>query len=78
MGWGGGIGRTNQLGCEVEYEGQFSKEICIKILNPIFKERILNLIRNVHWEDHFYMTATPNLSHWQIYKYIKDNIPEIN
>lgn len=78
MAWGGGIGRVNQLGCEVEYEGQFTKEFCIKIYNYKLKDRVMNLIKNTHWEDVYPMTATPNLLQWQVYKYIKEQIPEIN
>jgi len=39
MAWGGGIGRVNQLGCEVQYEGQFVKEFCIKIHKEQYKKR---------------------------------------
>ena len=74
MAWGGGIGRINQLGCEVQYEGQFTKEFCIKIHNEKYKERVINLIKNTHWEDIYPMTATPNLLQWQVYKYIKEQI----
>ena len=77
MGWGGGIGRINQLGCEVQYEGQFAKEFLIKIKNITYKEQVLKLIKNVHWGDIYLMTATPNLCQWQILKYIKEQIPEI-
>lgn len=77
MAWGGGVGRANQLGCEVEYEGQFTKEFCIKVYNEKLKNNIMNLIKNTHWEDIYPMTATPNLLQWQVYKYIKEQIPEI-
>lgn len=77
MAWGGGIGRSNQLGCEVKYEGQFTKEFCIKIHNNKLKDRVIDLIKNTHWEDIYPMTATPNLLQWQVYKYIKEQIPEI-
>ena len=77
MGWGGGIGRTNQIGCEVEYEGQFSKELLIKINNDTYRDKVINLIKNADWMNMYNFTATPNLSHWMIYKYIKEQIPEI-
>lgn len=77
MAWGGGVGRKNQLGCEVEHEGQFTKEFCIKIHNDKHKDKVLDIIRNTHWESVYPMTATPNLLQWQVYKYLKEQIPEL-
>lgn len=78
MAWGGGVGRVNQLGCECKYEGQFAKEFCIKVHNSKLKESVLDVIRNAHWENIYPMTGTPNLLQWQVYKYIKKEIPEID
>ena len=78
MAWGGGVGRVNQLGCEVQYEGQFTKEFCIKIHNEKYKKDVIKLIKNTHWEDIYPMTATPNLLQWQVYKYFKKQIPKIS
>jgi len=75
--WGGGVERTSRLGREVEYESQFAKEFCIKINNKKYKNKIINLIKNVHWEYIYPMTATPNLLQWQVYKYLKEQIPEL-
>lgn len=73
MAWGGG----KQLGKEVNYEGQYAKEFCIKINNNIYKEQILNLIKNAKWREIYLMTNASNLLQWQVYKYIKEQIPEI-
>jgi hypothetical protein len=68
---------AGSIGKEVEFEGQFVKELCIKINNEKYKNDIVNLIKNADWRKIYHMTATPNLTHWQIYKYIKEQIPDI-
>ena len=69
--WGNGIGK------DVEYENQYAKEFCIKINNKQYKKQILKLFKTVNWCNIYPMTATPNLLQWQVYKYIKEQIPEI-
>ena len=32
---------------------------------------------NTNWKDVYYMTSTPALYQWQIYKYLKEQIPEL-
>ena len=79
MAWGGGKkSEGKQLGCEVEYPEQYTKEFCIRINNITYKEQVLNLINNADWCNLYPMTATPNLLQWQVYKYIKEQIPQIS
>ena len=47
------------------------------IHNKKLKEKIINVFKNVNWCNEYPMTSTPNLLQWQIYKYIKEQIPEI-
>lgn len=75
--WGGNTGTKSQVGHEVDYPNQYPKEFCIKIHNEKFKEQVINLIRNAVWEEIYPMTGTPNILQWQVYKYIKEQIPEI-
>lgn len=56
---------------------QYAKEFIIKIHNNTYKNEIINLIKNVNWETEYPMTATPNLLQWQVYKYLKERIPEL-
>ena len=70
-GWGAATGK------QVEYPNQYVKEFCIKINNIKLQTKIIKLILNTKWSEKYPMTATPNLLQWQIYKYIKDKIPEI-
>ena len=79
MAWGGGKkSQGKQLGCEVDFPEQYAKEFCIKINNITYKKQIIDIIKNTVWCDIYPMTATPNLLQWQVYKYIKEQIPEIN
>ena len=70
-GWGAAMGK------QVEYPNQYVKEFCIKINNIKLQTKIIKLILNTKWSEKYPMTATPNLLQWQIYKYIKEQIPEI-
>ena len=66
------------VGKNVNYIGQYSSELYFYIVNKNMKQNIINLINNVKWEEIYPMTATPRLKQWQVYKYIKEQIPEIN
>ena len=73
IGWGAGTGRfLNRT------DKQYAKEFIIKIHNDVYKNKIINLLKHTNWVKEYAMTATPNLSQWQIYKYIKEQIPEIS
>ena len=56
---------------------QFAKEFYIKINNLLYKDKVITLLKNADWIKEYNMTATPNLLQWQVYKYIKEQIPEI-
>ena len=66
------------VGKECEYEEQYSHEMAIRINNDTYKDRILELLRNAKWQELYPQVKTPCLYQWQIYKYIKENISEIN
>lgn len=73
-GYGSGI-----LGKEVEYEGQYIREICFKINNELYKDRVLEIIKNANWEKVCNgMSGQIGMAQWRLYKYIKEQIPEIN
>ena len=66
--WGGGIGKV------LNFEGQYVKEFYIKIKKIELRDKIMNLIKFAKWEEIYPMTAVPNLLHWQVYKYVEENI----
>ncbi len=69
--WGEATGK------EVEYERQYVHEFCIKVHNDKYKEKVLYLLKHVNWSEIYPNVATPALYQWQVYKYIKEQIPEI-
>ena len=58
-------------------KGQYSHEMGIKIHNQLLRDRIISIFENTNWKDVYYMTSTPALYQWQIYKYLKEQIPEL-
>lgn len=65
------------IGKVLDNNEKHAKEFYIKIFNNTYKEQILDLIKNANWNKLYPMTSTPNLLQWQVYKYIKEQIPEI-
>lgn len=56
---------------------QFAKEFYIKINNDNLNDKIKEAILNADWVELYKMTNTPNLLQWQVYKYLKEQIPEL-
>jgi len=73
-GYGSGI-----VGKEVEYEGQYLREICVKVNNEKLKTEIIKTIKNANWEKICYgMSGQITIAKWRLYKYLKEQIPEIS
>lgn len=68
------------VGKEIKFSGQYSHELYIKINNFKLKNKIMTLIKNTNWEKDICkgISGQITLAQWQIYKYIKEQIPEIN
>ena len=66
--WGAAIGK------QIEHENQYAKEFYFIIHNQKLKDEILYALSNADWVGEYAMTATPNLLHWQVYKYLKTEI----
>lgn len=74
-GFGKGI-----IGKPPKYLGQYASEFYFKILNEKLKNKITDLLNKTDWEKDVLKNSisgqcTPNM--WMIYKYIKEQIPEI-
>ena len=72
LAWGAGTGRLLD-----NVQDQYAKEFYIKIHNKEYKNNIIKLLQEVDWCEEYKMTATPRLAQWQVYKYIKEQIPEL-
>ena len=56
---------------------EFAKEFYIKINKIDYKNKVIEVLKQVDWVKEYSMTSTPNLLQWQVYKYIKEQIPEL-
>lgn len=67
------------IGRVPKYKGYYVKEMYFKINNFQHKEKIINLIKNTDWEKEICNGSSGqfNLTQWQVCKYIKEQIPEI-
>jgi hypothetical protein len=65
------------LGKETKYIGQYALEFYFKITNEAFKEKLNKLLHCSDWKSIYPVISTPKLNAWKIYKYIKEQIPEI-
>lgn len=72
-----GICTWGYVGKEVEYEGQYHQELYIKINNIKLRDIILSTIKKADWCKLYPMTTVPRLKQWQVLKYLKEQIPEI-
>lgn len=71
--WGDG-----SCGKEVEFQGQYAQEHYIVIKNNNMKKKILNLCKDTDWRNLYPSVSSAKLQTWKIYKYIKEQIPELN
>ena len=68
--WGNAIGRI----CN---KGDYSHIMGIKIHNKTYREKIIEVLSTTNWRNVYNFVATPALYQWQIYKYLKEQIPEL-
>ena len=60
-----------------EKENEYCQQTYFTI-NPKFKEPVLQKIKEANWCNIFGMTANPRVKHWQIIKYLKEQMPELS
>ena len=67
------------IGKQPQYQGQYAKEFYFKIYNKKLKNKIIELVSTTDWELEVCngISGQTNLAQWQVYKYIKEQIPEI-
>ena len=72
------LGR-GQVGKRTLFIGQYAHELYIKINNEKFKDIILHILQNTNWENDICngISGQVGLYQWQIYKYLKEQIPEL-
>ena len=67
------------IGRVPSYVGQYAKEFYFKINNGILREKVIELIKTTDWEHDVCngISGQTNLAQWQVYKYLKEKIPEL-
>lgn len=70
---------TGIIGRIPEYVGQYAKEMYFKINDNVHKENILYILKNTDWETEVCSgtSGQQNLTQWQVCKYLKEQIPEL-
>lgn len=58
------------------FPNTYCKELCF-IINDKYKNKVIKLLRNTDFKKVFLCVSTPYVAKWQLYKYIKEQIPEI-
>jgi len=66
------------IGKKCHKEGQYCQQLYVTMHNREHKELIEKTILEADWQKLYSMTATPTLKHWHIYKYLREQIPELS
>ena len=65
------------LGKEVYEIGTFCQENYIIVNNEIYKGIILEVMKTTDWKNLYPFISSPKIQTWKIYKYLKEQIPEL-
>lgn len=60
-----------------DYEDQYCKQIYFVINNPNLKDKIKEVIKDANWKEIIHYASIPSLRQWQIYNYLKQQIPTL-
>lgn len=73
-----GICSWGSVGKEIKHQGQFALENYIIVNNAKFKDVVIKKMKEAKWCELYPNIATPRLAQWKIYKYLKEQIPELS
>lgn len=71
--WGNG-----SCGNLVEYVGQYAQEQYISILNESYRDAVMKVCETTDWKNLYNSVAGKKIQTWKIYKYLKEQIPQLN
>lgn len=72
-----GMCSWGSIGKEIKYSGEYAQESYVLINNENFKEQILDIMRKTDWKNLYPCISTPKIQTWKIYKYLKEQIPQL-
>lgn len=67
----------NSVGKKINFVGQYAQENYIIIRNDRYRNSILDLCNNTNWKSLYPYIGSPKIQTWKIYKYLKEQIPEL-
>lgn len=70
-GYGSAIGKI------CDYENQYCLQFYFIINNLDLKDKIKQIIKDANWKEIIHYASTPSLRQWQIYNYLKQQIPTL-
>lgn len=73
-----GLCSWGSVGREIFYQREYASEKYIIVNNLKYRAVILNTLKTADWKKIYPNISTPRLNVWQIYKYLKEQIPELN
>lgn len=59
------------------YVGEYAQELYIQIHNETLKPKILSILNRTDWNKLYPCISTPKIQAWKIYKYLKEQLPEV-
>lgn len=62
---------------DIIYDDVYANSLGVIINNESMRDKIVNVLSNADWKSKKSNISTPNLLQWEVCKYIKDNIPEL-
>ena len=74
-----GICKWGSVGKIIEKgkEGTYHQELYIRCNNDNLREKVVETIKNIDWEDFVISSKSPTISQWMIRKYLKEQISEL-
>lgn len=68
----------SSIGKQVNAPNTYCKELCFNINSDKYKDKVIKLLKDTNFKEQFPSVSTPYIADWQLYKYIKEQIPEIS
>lgn len=72
-----GMCAWGNVGKQVIYVGEYAQENYIVINNGNYRQKILDLMVDTDWKNLYPCISTAKIQTWKIYKYLKQQIPEL-
>jgi hypothetical protein len=72
-----GMCSWGSIGKEVSFVGEFAQENYIVVNNVGLREKVISICKATDWKALYPCTSTAKIQSWKIYKYLKEQLPEL-